>query len=420
MATRTYIADKETLDAVKANTDGILAAVGTENEKTGWKRYGVKINTLDSNPETRCEYIFDAVGMEPAGMDFTNGAFDYGDWGDNWMVTGNYPVMLKYDGTVDYKLDPNDYSKKLDGTASDYNITTYEGNVMARIPKAYLANYTVGNYEYIVFCEHRYDESYHTYPFTREDGTEMDCFYSSVYHGYNDGTRMRSISGVQPTTSLSGTTELALAQANGDLWYTKTWAQRNHINCLLILLGKSTNTQAVYGQGNSTGYDAESETKGILQTGMLDQSGQFWGSSATTSQVKIFHIESYWGDVWDRIAGLMMKDGTIRAKMTPPYNTTADGYADTGISPTGTSGSYIKACASDPVFGILPNSTGGSSSTYFPDYFYYSETATTYALVGGSCSYGSGCGGSALFLSFSVSYPYWYIGSSLSCEQPAA
>ena len=41
------------------------------------------------------KYLYDAVGLTPAAMDFTNGKFSYGDWADKWFVTDNKPLMLK-------------------------------------------------------------------------------------------------------------------------------------------------------------------------------------------------------------------------------------------------------------------------------------------------------------------------------------
>lgn len=101
----TKVADKETLDRTYANTNAILAAVGEDVRVKGVKRYGLKINKNDSNPATRCTYLFDAVGMTPAAMNYSTGAFDFGDWGDVFFVKNNYPAMVKYDGTEDYNLD---------------------------------------------------------------------------------------------------------------------------------------------------------------------------------------------------------------------------------------------------------------------------------------------------------------------------
>ena len=66
-----------------------------EDAKAKPKRYGMRINLLDSNPATRLKYLYDAVGMTPAGMNFAGGGFDYGDWGDIWYVKKNRPVMVR-------------------------------------------------------------------------------------------------------------------------------------------------------------------------------------------------------------------------------------------------------------------------------------------------------------------------------------
>ena len=107
----------------------------------GTVRYGVKIAKNDSNPATRCTYILDAAGMTPAHMDFTTGEFDYGDWKDAWFVRRNYPCMVKSNGEIDYKLNPNNYALKASGGASDYNNLSYDGNAMAAMPLSYLYLY---------------------------------------------------------------------------------------------------------------------------------------------------------------------------------------------------------------------------------------------------------------------------------------
>lgn len=108
------VADKETLDRTYANTNAILAAVGEDVRVKGAKRYGLKINKNDSNPATRCTYLFDAVGMTPAAMNYSTGAFDFGDWGDVFFVKNNYPAMVRYDGT-DWQVFRFEYPVMKDG-----------------------------------------------------------------------------------------------------------------------------------------------------------------------------------------------------------------------------------------------------------------------------------------------------------------
>lgn len=421
---RIYVADKKTLDEVKANTTGILAAVQDIDSKfAGIKRYGVKINKNDSNPETRATYLYDAVGMAPAKMDFASGAFDYGDWGDIWFVKNNYPCMVKYDGTEDYKLNPNDYTLREDGTESDVANSDYAGNAMSAIPLVWISQYEVGNYEYIILCNVQYDSSYHAYAHTRADGTIMNVKYLSMFKGGYDGTRLRSLSGMQPMHSQTAQTEINRAAANSqdgaDIWRTRSWADRNLVNCLLTVIGKSDNSQGVFGQGNTTGYFADASVyNGVLQTGTLNEKGQFFGYNTTVLQVKVFHIEGWWGDQWERVVGLILDHGKVKVKMTPPYNLTGEGYTDTDVDLSAVANGFIKTTTMLK-FGRIPTGTGGSESTYLCDYLKFNTEIVTVAIVGGSCMNVANCGAACLDLYYTASGAYGTISTALSCEQPS-
>lgn len=421
------VADKETLDRTHANTNAILAAVEEDVRVKNIVRYGMKINKADSNPTTRCTYLFDAVGMTPAAMNFTSGVFDFGDWGDVFFVKNNYPAMVRYDGTEDYKLDQNDHTKKEDGeTASDVSNTAYGGNAMSVFDgsgdkgKIWLSQYEIGNYEYIVISNAQYDESFNDDAYVREDGSHGNKLYFPMFGGSYDGTRLRSLAGQKVMHTTSAATEIARAKANGAGWNIGSWSKRNLLNCLLKLMSKTDNSQAAFGQGQTSGYvDDASKNYGHLDTGTLKDKGQFFGYNDTTHEVKVFFIEKWWGNRWDRINGLLMKGGEILAKLTPPYNLTGEGYEKVGIKFTGTSSGYQKATKSGR-FGRLPKTVGGSSSTYTCDYFWWNDSITAVALVGGSCSSGASCGADYLLLNNSAGDASWSIGASVFLEQPIA
>jgi hypothetical protein len=56
-------------------------------------------------------YVNAGTGTFEKGSYIDNHVFGYGDWKDAFFMPR--PCMLRYDGTVDYYLDPNDYSRKL-------------------------------------------------------------------------------------------------------------------------------------------------------------------------------------------------------------------------------------------------------------------------------------------------------------------
>lgn len=78
--------------------------------------FGFHINGSATDPSDAVTYLAGAVGMHPAHMDYTNSVFDYGSWENAFFMPK--PCFLKRDGTVDFYLDPDDYTKRADGTPS--------------------------------------------------------------------------------------------------------------------------------------------------------------------------------------------------------------------------------------------------------------------------------------------------------------
>jgi len=377
-------------------------------------RYGYRIKKSEGSPSARVEYLFDAVGKTPAQMNFSTGVFSYGDWANDWFVTENKPLMLKNDGTVDYYLNPNDYTKKESGGNSDVANTNYAGNAMAQFPLVWVKRYTEGDWQYEIISNVQYDEDYKAYAHTRADGSIAEFFYWSMFGGSKDSSgKMRSLSGLALTQSLTAQQEIDACKLNGAKWYTHTWSQRELIRTLCVLMGKSTDTQAVFGNGNCR---SASSASGMLATGTLNDKGQFFGYNDSTHQVKVFHIEKFWGDQWDRTAGVI--GGKV--KMTPEGDgyrvTDTNGYHDTGISVPG-SGSYISEMSCDE-YGMIPKVCSGSTTTYFPDGCW---GGTGYLISGASANDAPALGGAFTFVVYHApSYANWVSGCGLSCEQPAA
>ena len=409
MGAKTYIADKETLDDVHANTKAIMATVN-DSEYFKPKRYGYKVNKNDSNPKTRISYIYDAIGMTPAAMNYAGGVFDVGSWGEIWFVKNNFPCMVNYDGEIAYKLNPNDYAKKEDGTESDVANSSFGGNAMSAIPTVWYSQYERDGYEYHIFCEEKYDESYHAYCHEREDGSVANYRYFPMFEGFYDGTRIRSLSGVTPTASQSGATEMNRIRANGKQWDSLTWNMANLMKGLLTLISKSDDSQTAFGNGNCS-------SDVYLNTGSLKDKGQFFGYSSTKDAVKVFHCENWWGNYWVRMRGMVADKGIVKVKMKPPYSDTGADYENTGIMYAGVSNGYQKETYASEL-GRIPSKTGGSSSTYTCDYLWWNDTIVGYALFGGARGSGMGCGALCVYLDYVFASVASGIIASLSCEQP--
>ena len=273
-------------DELGTATDGAVTQA-TVTKFVNAKRYGYRIKKAESEPYERVEYLFDAAAMTPAKMDFVNGVFDYGSWADVWFVKDNKPCMLDSDGTVAYYLNPNDYSLKEDGTASDITDTDTSLNAMAQIPLCWIKRYEDDEYFYEIVSNVRYDEDYKAYAHTDADDIIKPYFYTAMFGASGNATKLRSLSDQTAALMLTAQQQVTAATANGSDWYIGTWSQHELIRTLLVLISKSCDSQASFGNGNAQ-YPATAQK--LLTTGTLSDKGQFFGYNDFTHQVKVFHV----------------------------------------------------------------------------------------------------------------------------------
>lgn len=383
------------------------------------KCFGFAIDQTDPNPETSVTYTDDAVGAVPFQMDLTTGVPSYGSWENAFFMPK--PCMLKSDGTVDYYLDPDDFTKKADGTVSDVADDTYDGNAMMEFPVIYVSRTMDGDTIYTKIASYEVDNTFKCYSNINENG-DIVPFYTPIYNGSLDSNdKLRSLSGKTIMTSKTATQEMTYAQANGSGWNIEVVADRFLINDLLVLMGKNLNTQAVFGEGFTTG-GTESNMK---PTGTLDDKGLFYGLSDNGTPVKVFGMENYWGQQRRRTAGWILNNGTHYIKMThgtedgstaTGYNLDGTGYINTGK--TSLSTNYIsKMFASEN--GMLPVDSSGSATTYYCDQVYTSTSGVRFAYVGGYSINGSHCGAFYVNLYGAASSTTWNIGASPSCKPTA-
>ena len=395
--------------------------------------YGFHINPAQSDPFKAVTYLEDAIGKTPAHMNYLTGVFSWGDWSDNEFFIPR-PCMLKYDMTVDYYLDPNDYTKKIDGTASDISNSSYQGNAMMewgrdgdKIWYKVVPDSGNANGASIYISNAQVDNDYKCWNFNDSSNTVREHFYTAIYNGSYISNRMRSLSGQTTGASQTGETEISYARSNntagnlsGDRWYTETFGDRTLINYLLVLLGKSLDTQTVYGYGY-----AKNSSK--INTGTMNDKGLFWGENTGKYGVKVFGMENYWGNVWRRIAGLMTDSSNIYVKLTPniadgssssTYTTTVTGMINTGVTSNQSSRHprYYKYFSNG--YSVMNDTNdGGSDSTYYCDYGYSrGSSVQCYAYVGGSWNDGLIAGAFCCYLDSSVSRSYTDVGAALSCR----
>lgn len=402
-----------------------------------YKLFGFHYSEHDSNPNS-VTYPADCdnAAFTPFTMNQSTGVPDYGDWSPTaedtrWLFPRS--CMVKYDGTVDYYLDEADETKKENGTASDVANSAYAGNAMmewGRDGKKIwwkVVPDTDGRGFTFYVANAQVDADFHAWNHMDCKGNLADHFYTAKYFGGHDGTRLRSISGMANYVNTAGTNEIAKAKANNqgadELWNIENWADRFLVWMLLCMMGKNMNTQAVFGQGRCA-----SGNQSAVANNTLNGKGLFCGYSNQTSDVKVFGMQGWWGNLWRRCNGLINANGTIKVKLTytqadgstvDGYNTDGTGYINQGTVVNNTSGAQISAMNITEQ-GLTPKTLSGGDQTYYADGCWTNNGQINFARVGGGWNYGARVGAACVALNGAVSAAGSSVGAALSCKPLAA
>ena len=253
--------------------------------------YGFRMRKDNPNTFDRVEYTDDAIEMVSAKFDVTNQKMNFGDWEHSFIISSFRPVMLNFNGNVDYELNHENQTFQLDGeTNSDIENQDYNGNAMVEAKTLWLKCYQDSEYEYCKVADYKVDEDFHAIAHEIGDGTILDKIYLPMFEGSEINGKLRSLANQSPSSNTTFERENELAEANGVGWSIDSAFSWKLIENLLILLSKSTNSQEFFGNGhNANGTKAAD----LLKTGLLKDKGMFWGSNVSSDgAVKVFWLES--------------------------------------------------------------------------------------------------------------------------------
>lgn len=314
-----YIADKETLDKVYniLNTEPV---------------YGfIEHNAILSPSGGRIEYIGANKDYEPITVTM-GGGYSLKSWADFPLLKANKPYMVHADGTPDYRLKEDDYTKKEDGTASDVANTSYDGGAFSWLMKIYKKEYMAGDDRYVLFRFEKAD-GFEPVGFLDPDNKELEGVWLPMFYGSIVSEKMRSTSGLQPDYNKATAAQKTAIDAFSSRAKFLGGPIVETIIDLLIMFAKTTELQTAYGCGNMSGYDASlSPTYGVKQNNVVG-GGQFYGTSDGKSLNKIFHsivLGSY--QQWMRDPYEIVVNGRVRVSKNYAYDITGASYADTGIT----------------------------------------------------------------------------------------
>lgn len=407
---KTFIADKETLDKCW----NVLSADGI---------YGFIEHQATLSPEQRIEYIGMNKEFTPLTVNKNTGAANYGSWADFPILAANKPWMVKNDGTPDYRLDENDYTKKEDGTASDVANTSYAGGAFSWLKKIWKQEYMQGDDRVVKFSL-RARDGFEAVGF-KDGSSELEGVWIPMFYGSIVSSTMRTLSGLQPAYGNQTSAEKTAIDAVGSRARFLGGPIISTITDLLIMFAKTTDTQEAYGNGNMNGYDASlTPTMGVKQNAVIG-GGQFYGTNDGKSLNKIFHsiVLGSWQQ-WQRDPYTICVNGKLKVSKTYSYALDASGYANTGIDYTSvgdTNWHYPHRYRSIPGFGSAPSEPpyNGSSVLGGCDGFIVNAEITAVGQRFGYCDYGGRDGLRALNLNYSATIASWLTGASVLLLPPA-
>ncbi len=310
--------------------------------------YGVRIDETNSNPDTALTYTDDAVGMIGGST----------DWDKVPIFANIQPCLLK-SGTVNYYLNKSNYNYKANGVDLSDITSGNDGDVMIEIPKTAYMIYRDGNYLYVKITNDpdakMSDERFCFYAHTRDAEGDRQNLYLGAYGGNVINGKLRSLSGKSQTVSQTMGTFRTQARTNGDSYDLWSFYPIVLIECLYIIKYKNLNSQIIIGNGSSG------------NTGILNTNGFTYGIPNSNGKIKLFGMEDLWGNLNQFVDGVKTN---INRQVSIAFNNFNDvGNYYTTYSPILplTNNTYTKTSQGTRELGFLPNTTTGSSTTFYCD-----------------------------------------------------
>lgn len=415
---RMYIADKETLDKVY----NMMAAEPI---------YGFIEHNAILAPGSRIEYTGACKGYTPLTVNKSTGAASLNSWaGFPWLLA-NKPYMVHSDGTPDYRLNENDYTKKEDGAASDVSNTAYDGGAFSWAQKIYKQEYMAGNDRVVNFSMKKRD-GFEPVGFVDTDDNELEGVWIPMFYGSIVNEKMKCISGIQPCYSKTTAEEKTAIDKFGARAEFFGGPIVETLIDLLIMFAKTSNLQEAYGYGNSSGYDVSlTPTMGVKQNAVI-RGGQFFGTSDGKSLNKIFHsivLGSY--QQWMRDPYEVVVNGRVKVSKDYTYDPTGVEYTDTGIAvPDNKIWDATNNALDYPVhyrtvsgYGSIPalGMDGGGSATGGCDGLWRRDPKQTFTGVCirfGYCVRGNACGLRARHWGDRGTHAFWDVGAAVLLLPP--
>ena len=343
--------------------------------------YGVRIDMTNSDPEKAVVYTDEAVNFKPATR--TGTKINDNGWSKRFPFSRIKPCVLGPDGTVVHYLNPDDYTKQVDGQASTLSGTA--GNVMVEIPKVHWKFEISGNYLDIKISDRALDQ-YVCLAHSRGNVIKNHV-YIGAYLGFEDlnTDKLVSKTGERPTAGKNLGEFRTLARANGDGYDVIGFYQVLLLQLLYLFMFKNLDSQTTLGEGFTDGDD-------VQISGTTNKNGLYFGNTGATTRVKFAGIEDIYGNLASCVEGIQATNTGKYRMGTANFNDDGTDYIEQSTSPVAFNGFFTRPIGSSTT-GFLPDPDrgGGSQTTFYCDSSNIIDNMPV-GTFGGSRSYGKSAG----------------------------
>lgn len=222
------------------------------------------------------------------------------------------------------------------------------------------------------------------------DGFEKHPGSGRYVGRYNTGANYVSKSNLAPLVNIKRSDARTGSHAKGDNWYQYDYATWCAVWLLYLVEYADWDSQKKIGRGYVDG-NSYAINSGSTDA-MIYHTGRAAGVDGKTA-VQYRWIENPWGNVWEWIDGINFSDyaAWISLDNANFKDDTTSGYTYTGVTlPTSNYIKFLRYSSICP-WGFLSNESGGSETTYIPDYV-YSNAGWRVLSVGGDYGNASNAG----------------------------
>lgn len=317
--------------------------------------YGIEVDETNPDPQARCTYIEEAIDVTPASK--TN----LGGWVDKYPFKNIRIVGFK-NGKVVKEVRKDDKTRYVDGSGVGSEV-----DVMVEIPKVYWDFEATQKGYKLRISDEKFNKTCDCYAH-KVGGVEKDFIYVGAYLGHLSNGKIRSISGVTPTSDLNIADFRSGAQVNGNGYQIWNWFTMTLIQILFIIAYKNFDSQSALGVGiaNTT----------LRLTGGTNTKGFIYGNHNSTEQVCFIGIEDAWGNLSQYIDGMV---NNVKRHLI--VNTNNKGFKDVesgdlpGFTDAGSTGNnnvygFPSSVMHTNLGGFFPMVVNGSETTHYCDYNY--------------------------------------------------